>query len=89
MGLTPLDWDDCYKFFVSLLKADAGFMKGLLNELAVEELKRNWVSKIDSPQYPDSRRKRAIQEFHKLIKSIENFTDNKEMERAMNYLSSR
>ncbi|MEK4261904.1 nSTAND3 domain-containing NTPase [Paenibacillus sp. FSL L8-0499] len=88
LKLTPLDWEEYYKFFVSLLKADAVFMSGLLNEIIVEEIKKAWMSKIDSLHYPDSRRKKALIGFQKLIKSIEDFTNNNEMEGAMHYLNT-
>lgn len=87
LELSPLDWDDYYKFFSSLTNADAGFMKSMLNELSAEELKKKWVEKVKSPQYPSNRQKESLKGFLKLINKIENFTENKKMVAVMNYLA--
>jgi hypothetical protein len=87
LELSPLDWDDYYKFFSSLTNADAGFMKKLLNELSVEDIEIKWADKVNSPRYPSNRQKESLKGFLKLINKMVNFTENKDLVTVVNYLS--
>ncbi|AEY65737.1 hypothetical protein [Clostridium sp. BNL1100] len=79
LELTPLDWEDYFKFFDQLIKADSSFVKSLFEEISLVNLMKSWTDKINSPRYPANKQKKALHGFQRLLLIIEKFTDDAEL----------
>lgn len=88
LELTPLDWEDYFKFFGQVVRADSSFVNSIFYEIDIENLKRIWTDKISSPQYPDNQQKKALQGFQRLLLIIQNFTDDTELKEIITCLKS-
>ncbi|OAA83567.1 hypothetical protein [Clostridium ljungdahlii] len=88
LELTPLDWEDYFKFFSQLIKADLTFVNSIFEEINLENLKIIWIDKMNSTQYPDNKQKKALQGFKRLLVIIQNATDDIELNKVIICLKS-
>lgn len=83
INLSPLDWDDYYKFISSLIKADSALMLDMLNEIDNTRLKENWEEKLYSKVYTVHNKKKSLNGFLKLIRIINKFAIGTSLEAIM------
>ncbi|MBZ9686812.1 hypothetical protein G9F72_010795 [Clostridium estertheticum] len=88
LELNPLDWEDYFKFFNQLIKADSTFVNSIFEEISFEDIKRIWTDKLNSPQYPDNQQKKALHGLQRLLLKIEDFTNDAELKKTIICLKS-
>jgi hypothetical protein len=88
LELTPLDWDNYFEFFNQLIIADSEFINSMFEEIDFADIKRLWTDKINSPQYPDNKQKKALHGFQRLLSLIGNYTNNVDLKEIITYLTS-
>lgn len=86
LELNPFDWEDYFKFFNQLIKADSTFINSIFEEIGFEDIKRIWTDRLISPQYPDNQHKKALHGFQRLLVKIEDFTNDTELKETITWL---
>lgn len=88
LELNPHDWEEYFKFFNQLIKADSTFVNSIFEKINFKDIKRTWTDKLTSPQYPDNLQKKALHGFKRLLVKIEDFTNDAELKETIICLKS-